>query len=82
MNLHEFQSKKILKRYGIPIPAFGVASNKEEVKNIIDTLNLDSAVVKVQVHAGGRGKLEGEICSFSRGNTRSFLKAHWNENCE
>ncbi len=59
MNLHEFQSKKILKRYGIPIPAFGVASNKEEVKNIIDTMNLDSAVVKVQVHAGGRGKAGG-----------------------
>lgn len=59
MNLHEFQSKKILKRYGIPVPAFGVASNKEEVKNVIDTLNLDSAVVKVQVHAGGRGKAGG-----------------------
>jgi succinyl-CoA synthetase beta subunit len=59
MHLHEYQSKKVLKAYGIPITPFGVASNNQEVKDIIESLNLTHAVVKVQIHAGGRGKAGG-----------------------
>ncbi len=59
MNLHEFQAKKLLKRRGIPVPDFGVASNAEEAKKIIQELHLEQAVVKIQVHAGGRGKAGG-----------------------
>lgn len=59
MNLHEYQAKKILKRYGIPIPEFGVAASVEEAKRIADDLKLDQAVLKIQVHAGGRGKAGG-----------------------
>ncbi|MCI0381950.1 MAG: ADP-forming succinate--CoA ligase subunit beta [Chlamydiae bacterium] len=56
MNTHEYQAKEILKKYGIPIPEFGVAGNEEEVKEIIKRLKLKEAVIKIQVHAGGRGK--------------------------
>lgn len=59
MNIHEYQAKEILKKYGIPIPDFGVASNQNEVEAIIKELNLSEAVVKIQVHAGGRGKAGG-----------------------
>lgn len=59
MNTHEFQAKEILKKYGLPIPEFGVASNLEEVKAILSELELDQAIVKIQVHAGGRGKAGG-----------------------
>lgn len=59
MNIHEYQAKEILMRYGIPIPDFGVASNQEEVQEVIDTLNLKEGIVKIQVHAGGRGKAGG-----------------------
>lgn len=59
MNLHEYQAKKILKKYGIPIPEFGVASSVEEAKRIAEELHLHQAVVKIQVHAGGRGKAGG-----------------------
>ncbi len=59
MNLHEYQAKKILKKRGIPIPDFGVASTIEEAKQVVDALGLDEAVVKIQVHAGGRGKAGG-----------------------
>jgi len=59
MNLHEYQAKKILKKYGIPIPEFGVASNIEEAKRVAEELHLHQAVVKIQVHAGGRGKAGG-----------------------
>lgn len=56
MNIHEYQAKEILMKYGIPIPDFGVASNDKEVQEVIEALNLTSAVIKIQVHAGGRGK--------------------------
>lgn len=59
MNLHEYQAKKILKKYGIPIPEYGVASNVEEARRIGDELHLAQAVLKIQVHAGGRGKAGG-----------------------
>jgi len=59
MNLHEYQAKKILKKYGIPIPEFGVASTVEEAKRAAEDLHLSQAVIKIQVHAGGRGKAGG-----------------------
>lgn len=59
MNTHEFQAKEILQKYGIRVPPFGVASDLEQTKEILDRLNLSKAVLKVQVHAGGRGKAGG-----------------------
>ncbi len=59
MNTHEFQAKEILKRYGIPVPEFRVASTVEDAKSIVDMMKWDQAVVKIQVHAGGRGKAGG-----------------------
>lgn len=59
MNTHEYQAKDILKNYGIPIPDYGVASNEHEVHEVIKRLGLKEAVVKIQVHAGGRGKAGG-----------------------
>ena len=65
MHVHEYQAKEILKKFGLPIPEFGVASNLDEVKQIIKNLNLQSAVIKIQVHAGGRGKSGG--VKFAKG---------------
>ncbi|MCI5053043.1 MAG: ADP-forming succinate--CoA ligase subunit beta [Simkaniaceae bacterium] len=59
MNTHEFQAKEVLKRYGIPVPEYGVASTVDDAKNVVDLMKLDQAVVKIQVHAGGRGKAGG-----------------------
>lgn len=59
MDTHEYQAKEILKRYHIPIPEFGVASKNHDVDVIIKHLKLKEAVVKIQVHAGGRGKAGG-----------------------
>ena len=59
MHLHEYQAKEILKRYGIPIPPFGVAESVDQAEQIIKDLGLDQAVLKIQVHAGGRGKAGG-----------------------
>ncbi len=59
MHLHEYQSKTVLKRYGVEVTPFGVASNFEEVESVIKSLGLEKAVIKIQVHAGGRGKAGG-----------------------
>lgn len=59
MNTHEYQAKEVLKRYGLPIPKFAVVKSVEEAKKAIEELALTSAVVKIQVHAGGRGKAGG-----------------------
>jgi len=59
MELHEFQAKELLQKFGIPMPPFFVAGSVAEVEKIIRDQHLDKAVVKVQVHAGGRGKAGG-----------------------
>ncbi len=56
MDIHEYQAKGILHHYGIPIPKFGVAESLKEVERVIEEHSLTQAVVKIQVHAGGRGK--------------------------
>ncbi|MBS0605504.1 MAG: ADP-forming succinate--CoA ligase subunit beta [Parachlamydiales bacterium] len=59
MDTHEYQAKEVLKRYGIPIPEFAVATKVGEVEKAIRHLQLKEGVVKIQVHAGGRGKAGG-----------------------
>lgn len=66
MNLHEYQAKKILKKYGIPIPEFEIASTAQEARQAAETLGLKEAVLKIQVHAGGRGKAGGVKFAKSR----------------
>jgi succinyl-CoA synthetase beta subunit len=55
MNIHEYQAKEILKRYGVPVPRGKVASTPEEAKAAAAELG-GRCVVKAQIHAGGRGK--------------------------
>jgi succinyl-CoA synthetase beta subunit len=59
MNLHEYQAKKILASYGIPVPEGLVASNPDEAEAAARALGGAAWVVKAQVHAGGRGKAGG-----------------------
>lgn len=59
MNTHEFQAKQVLLKYGIPVPDAYVVSSMEEVEDLIRRGVLHAAVLKVQVHAGGRGKAGG-----------------------
>ena len=55
MKIHEYQAKEIFKQFGIPIPEGGVAFSVDEAVTIAESLN-GAAVVKAQIHAGGRGK--------------------------
>jgi succinyl-CoA synthetase beta subunit len=58
VNIHEYQAKDILKRYGVPVPWGRVASTPQEVKAAAVELG-GRCVVKAQIHAGGRGKAGG-----------------------
>src|SRR4030043_511036 len=58
MKLHEYQSKQIFSRYGIPIPKGRVATTAEEARNIAIELG-GRVVIKSQVLVGGRGKAGG-----------------------
>jgi succinyl-CoA synthetase beta subunit len=58
MNIHEYQAKEILRRYGVPVPVGKVASTPQEVKAAAAELG-GRCVVKAQIHAGGRGKAGG-----------------------
>lgn len=59
MHIHEYQAKLILRQYGIPVSDFWVASSIPELLKILKETNLEEAVLKVQIHAGGRGKAGG-----------------------
>ena len=59
MNLHEYQAKKILASYGVPVPEGRVAATPDEAVAAAQALGGKVWVVKAQVHAGGRGKAGG-----------------------
>lgn len=59
MNIHEYQSKAILKEFGVPVPQGAPAFSPEEAAQIAKDLPTAIKVVKAQIHAGGRGKAGG-----------------------
>ena len=59
MNLHEYQAKALLASYGLPVQGGILATNGDEAAAAFDELGGKFAVVKAQVHAGGRGKAGG-----------------------
>ncbi|MEQ1575650.1 MAG: ADP-forming succinate--CoA ligase subunit beta [Vicinamibacterales bacterium] len=56
MKIHEYQAKSVLARFGVPVPRGEVAFSAAEAGDIARRLGGDIAVVKAQIHAGGRGK--------------------------
>src|SRR5215467_1913202 len=59
MKIHEYQAKTILRNYGVAVPRGEMAETREQAeaaaKNLFDS-GATGAVVKAQIHAGGRGK--------------------------
>jgi succinyl-CoA synthetase beta subunit len=57
MNIHEYQAKRLLQEYGVPVPRGYAAQTALEVDTALSHLSDDEViVVKAQIHAGGRGK--------------------------
>jgi len=56
MNIHEYQAKGLLQKFGVATPRGKVASSPEEAEQIAREIAPAEIVVKAQIHAGGRGK--------------------------
>lgn len=69
MKIHEYQAKDIFASYGIPVPAGRVAFTPDEAAAIATELG-GKAVVKAQVHVGGRGKAGGVKLAASPDDAR------------
>jgi succinyl-CoA synthetase beta subunit len=59
MNIHEYQAKEILRKYGVAVLKGKVATTPEEAEAAAKELGGGLCVVKAQIHAGGRGKAGG-----------------------
>jgi succinyl-CoA synthetase beta subunit len=73
MKLHEYQSKELLAKYGVPVASGDVTSDASEVKAIADKLG-GNVVVKAQVLMGGRGKAGGVKLFTSSDEAAAFAK--------
>ena len=59
MNIHEYQAKQILKKYGATVPEGVFAITVDELVEKAKSLNTKKYVLKAQIHVGGRGKAGG-----------------------
>ena len=56
MNIHEYQAKELLQKFGVATPPGKAARSAEEAEQVARELGTEDLVVKAQIHAGGRGK--------------------------
>ena len=74
MNIHEYQSKAILRGYGVNVPDGGAAFSVEEAVKQAQALGADVTVVKAQIHAGGRGKAGGVKLARNLDEVRQYAE--------
>lgn len=72
MNVHEYQGKELLSKYGVIVPRGFVAFTAEEAVQAADQLDGNLWVVKAQIHAGGRGKVGGVKLAHSKDEVHSY----------
>ena len=56
MNIHEYQAKELMTKFGVANPPGGVAATAQEALAVAQSLKTTDLVIKAQIHAGGRGK--------------------------
>ena len=74
MKIHEYQAKSVLARFGVPVPRGEVAFSATEAGEIARRLGGSIAVVKAQIHAGGRGKGGGVKLARSADEAEQLAK--------
>ncbi len=72
MKIHEYQGKAILREYSVTLPEGYPAFSVDEAVNAYDKLNSKVAVVKAQIHAGGRGKGGGVKLAHSHDDVQKL----------
>ncbi|OKP99348.1 ADP-forming succinate--CoA ligase subunit beta [Paenibacillus sp. P46E] len=74
MNIHEYQGKEVLKKYGVAVPNGKVAYTVEEAVEAAASLGTPVVVVKAQIHAGGRGKAGGVKVAKTSEEVRAYAE--------
>ncbi|MGG1292490.1 ADP-forming succinate--CoA ligase subunit beta [Bacillus smithii] len=74
MNIHEYQGKEILRKYGVAVPNGKAAYSVEEAVEAAKELGTDVWVVKAQIHAGGRGKAGGVKIAKNLDEVRTYAE--------
>ncbi|WP_025692379.1 ADP-forming succinate--CoA ligase subunit beta [Paenibacillus zanthoxyli] len=74
MNIHEHESKELLKAYGISVPPGHTVFTVEQAMRAAETLGSPVVVVKAQIHAGGRGKAGGVKIAGSLEEVRAYAE--------
>ncbi|KIO61860.1 Succinyl-CoA ligase [Caldibacillus thermoamylovorans] len=72
MNIHEYQGKELLRKYGVSVPDGKVAFTVDEAVQAAKELNSNVVVVKAQIHAGGRGKAGGVKIAKNLDEVRTY----------
>ena len=72
MNIHEYQGKEVLRKYGVAVPKGKVAFSVEEAVEAAKELGSEVCVVKAQIHAGGRGKSGGVKVAKNLDEVRTY----------
>jgi succinyl-CoA synthetase beta subunit len=76
MNLHEYQAKQLFAEYGLPVSRGIAVDTADEAVAAARQLGGDKWVIKVQVHAGGRGKAGGVKLVETDDDIRAFADQH------
>ncbi|AUO55036.1 ADP-forming succinate--CoA ligase subunit beta [Ehrlichia canis] len=74
MNIHEYQAKHILSRFGVSVPKGAIVHSLSEVDDAISKLHSKVIVVKAQIHAGGRGKAGGVVVCRTSDEAKASIK--------
>ncbi|MBC08780.1 MAG: ADP-forming succinate--CoA ligase subunit beta [Gammaproteobacteria bacterium] len=80
MNLHEYQAKEIFREYGLPVSEGIAVDTAEDAVLAAKKIGGEKWVIKVQVHAGGRGKAGGVKLVSSEEEIRAFAENHIGKN--
>src|SRR5437588_6410426 len=75
MNIHEYQAKELLAKFGVAVPPGGIAYTAAEAVEVARRLGGAVWVVKAQIHAGGRGKAGGVRLVRSEDEVAAAAKA-------
>ena len=79
MNIHEYQAKELLAKFGVTVPRGGVAYSAAEAVEVARRLRGQVWVVKAQIHAGGRGKAGGVKLARSEDEVAAATRAMLNQ---
>ncbi len=74
MNIHEYQGKEVLRKYGVSVPEGKVAFTAEEAVEKAESLSSSVYVVKAQIHAGGRGKAGGVKIAKTKDEVKEYAE--------